>query len=64
MEQKKRELLDELITAKWGTSLSTPIKPTPDSDFEEYEDEDNSPRVIPVTRDLVNCNCKAINLQP
>ena len=41
-----------------------PAKPKSESIFEEYEDDTESPRVIPVAEDPVDCNGKAINLQP
>ena len=41
----------------------SPAKPKSESVFEEYEDDTESPRVIPVAEDPVDCNGKAINLQ-
>ena len=61
VEQKKRDLFDELFTAKWTTSLSPPLKYTPDSEFEHYDNEDKSPRVIIVPEDPFDCSVKAIN---
>ena len=52
IEKKKRDLFDELITCRWVTSLTPPLKPTPDQEFDEYEEEEESPRLIPVLRIL------------
>ena len=64
VEQKKRDLFDELIATKWGTTILPPTKPKSESFFEEYEDDTESPRVLPVAEDPVDCNGNAINLQP
>ena len=60
IEQKKRDLFDELITCNWGTSPPPLPKPTSDMEFDVYEDEEESLRVTPVTEDPVDSNGVAI----
>ena len=62
-EQKKRNLFDELISTRWGTSLHPPEKPLNDS-FEEYEDDDEIPRIIPEATDPVDATGRPLNMQP
>ena len=63
-EKRKRNVFDELITERWGTHV--PAKPPNDEEdpatntdnvkedpFEGYEDEDESPRVIPEMDDTI-----------
>ena len=48
-----------------GTCITPfPAKPKSGSIFEEYEDDIESLRVIPVAEAPADCNGKAINLQP
>ena len=74
-EKRKRNVLDELITAQWSTPV--PAKPPNDDEdptthpddvkegpFEEYEDEDELPRVIPKMDDPIDATGNAINQQP
>ena len=63
-EQKKRDLFDELIPKRWGTFLTPPTKPQLEFEFEAYEDNQESPIIIPVAEDPVDTNGRAINLQP
>eukprot|EP00980_Cylindrotheca_fusiformis_P014396 scaffold3830_cov85-Cylindrotheca_fusiformis.AAC.8 len=70
-EQNKRNLFDALIERRWGTSMSGP-KPVKtdsdgdgeDSDFEEYEDNHNTPRKVPDIEDAVDINGYRTNVQP
>ena len=63
-----------MITARWGTSV--PAKPPNDEEdptthpddvkedkFDKYEDEDDSPRVIPEMGDPIDAAGNAINKQ-
>ena len=65
-EIKKRNLFDKLVEKRHGTSMNPPIKTSETSDtmWEEYEDGDESPRVIPETEDIVDSTGKVINQQP
>lgn len=63
-ELAKRLLFDELITKKWGTSMSPPPDTTIPTPFIEYEDEDELPRLIPEIIDPVDNKGIAINTQP
>ena len=73
-EKRKRNIFDELITERWGTHV--PAKPPNDEEdpatntdnvkedpFEGYEDEDESPRVIPEMDDTIDAAGNAINQQ-
>ena len=60
-EQKRRNLFDELISTRWGTSLHPPEKPPNDS-FEKYEDDDEIPRIIPEATDTVDATGRPLNM--
>ena len=64
VEKKKRQIFNELIVTRWGTAAEPPAKPPPESDFIEYEDEDEQPRLIPELNDPVDNQGNAINQQP
>ena len=74
-ENRKRNVFNESITARWRTPV--PAKPPNDEEdptthpddvkegpFEEYEGEDESPRVIPEMDDPIDAAVNAINQQP
>ena len=65
-ETKKRNLFDKLVAKRWGTSINPPteLSETSDTMWEEYEDGDESPRVIPEIEDIVDSTGKIINQQP
>ena len=65
-EKMKRDLFDSLIERRHGTSLSPPAASTTEdgSDFEEYEDDSESARVIPDIEDTVDSAGKLLNQQP
>lgn len=63
VEKTKRQKFDEFIVTRWGTAAEPPAKPPPESDFIEYEDEDEQPRVIPEI-DPVDNSGHPINQQP
>lgn len=65
-EQRKREIFDKLIERRWGTAINPPPIPKSegDSDFEEYADDDEDPRVIPETEDSVDLRGRLIDQQP
>lgn len=69
VEQKKRELFDQLIERRWGTSINGPKSKSSDtdgdgSDFEEYSDDHESPRRIPDIEDTVDASGMHLNQQP
>eukprot|EP00957_Ditylum_brightwellii_P080293 6106901-Ditylum_brightwellii.AAC.1 len=63
-------MFDQLIERCWGTSLSKPPpeldhKPVDqDNDLEEYDDEDESPHIVPDIEDVVDNEGKLLNQQP
>ena len=67
MELKKRLLFDELNERRWGTAISAPPTATPNknnNDFVPYENDDETPRLIPELDDPVDANNTAMNVQP
>lgn len=64
-ERKKREIFDALIERKHGTATTPPKKVKQrDNEFDEYEDDDESPRVVPEIEDMVDADGKLMNQQP
>ena len=70
-EIKKRAIFDGLIERRWGTSINPPTRKDAedagnldDKEFEEYEDEDESKRVVPDIEDSVDANGKLLNQMP
>ena len=66
MELKKRGTFDALVEKRWGTSMSPPPGPKDDkqSVFDEYEDDDESKRVVPDVEDTVDATGKLLNQHP
>ena len=69
VEQQKRTVFVQLIERRWGTSITGPKTKGTDStdnenDFEEYEDADEDPRLVPEIEDQVDINGRLINQQP
>jgi hypothetical protein len=72
-EIKKREIFDELIERRWGTSInppkvkdeneSDPNKPHPE-DWDYYEDDDEAPQTVPDIEDIVDSKGKLLDQQP
>ena len=61
---KKRNLFDNLIKGRWGTSISQPNKPVGKSNDpvpEIYEDDSEEPRTVPDIEDSVDCSGRLIN---
>ena len=66
-EIKKREIFDGLIERKWGTSINPPkVSDTENAEngFAEYEDDDETARVVPDIEDTVDAKGKMLNQQP
>jgi hypothetical protein len=66
-EIKKREIFDGLIERKWGTSINPPKvsdTETAENGFAEYEDDDETARVVPDIEDTVDAKGKMLNQQP
>lgn len=67
IEIKKREIFDELVERRRGTSINPP-KPNANEDnerdFENYEDDDEDPRVIPEIEDTVDAENHLVDRQP
>jgi hypothetical protein len=65
-EQAKRSVFNDLIKARWGTSVSPPPAETPkdDADLEPYEDDDEQPFALPDFDDPVDATGRAIDSQP
>ena len=63
-EQRKRKIFDELIESRWGTSAFPPKDMPKDEDYEIYEDDDESPNVIPEFDDPVDSAGQAIDAHP
>jgi hypothetical protein len=51
---KQQKIYDALVEGRWGTSMSAPPKESSDNTFEEYEDDDEEPRIIPEFEDTVD----------
>ena len=67
VEKAKRDLSDEVIKKPWGNSVTPPPNVKTDDDegkFVEYEDDVESPRVIPTYGDPVDISGNALNQQP
>jgi hypothetical protein len=74
-EIKEREIFDELIERRWGTSINwpkvkdenenenDPNKPHPE-DWDYYEDDDKAPRTVPNIEDIVDSKGKLLDQQP
>ena len=65
-EIKKRQLFDELIERRYGTSTSPPpkISKPNDDEFENYEDDDEPSRPVPEIEDMVDTNGRLLNQLP
>ena len=65
-EVKKRETFNALIERRWGTSTkpSNVVTPTDEDSWEEYHDDDESPRLIPEIEDIVDANGRLLCQQP
>jgi hypothetical protein len=65
-EIRKREVFTELVTTRWGTYVSPPTDDTTkdDYDFDEYEDDDEKPLLIPKIDDPIDVTGRAIDSQP
>lgn len=61
-ERAKRDVFDQCIERRWGSAIHPP-KPSAE-DLEEWETEDEPPRLVPDIEDPVDANGKAINQQP
>jgi hypothetical protein len=70
VEQKKREIFDQLIERRWGTSINGPTSEESsydameESNFEEYSDDAEEPRRIPDIEDSVDATGRYLNQQP
>jgi hypothetical protein len=66
VEKKKRATFDVLIERRWGTSLIPPKETTSsiDKTWDEYHDDDGSPRQIPEVEDIVDANGRLLCQQP
>jgi hypothetical protein len=64
-EKRKRETFTKLIKSRWGTSVSPPTDESnkEDYDYEEYEDNDESPLAYPDFDDPVDATGRAIDSQ-
>ena len=52
-EKRKREVFDELIERRWGTSINPPAENTPkDDEYVEYSDDDEPVRTLPEIDEL------------
>lgn len=65
-EIKKRQIFDELIERRWGTSITPPKTEgiETDNEFEYYEDDDEEPRVVEDIEQPVDATGKPLDLQP
>ena len=64
-EGKKRKLFNKLIERRHGTSINLPKpKPTSDTEFENYEDNDEPVRKILDIEQTVNANGQLIDQHP
>ena len=65
-EVKKRDTFNALIERRWGTSTkpSNVIPPKDKDSWEEYYDDDESPRLIPEIEDIVDANGRFLCQQP
>ena len=70
VEKEKRKIFNRLIEERWGTSINPPRKDSPEelpemlNKFEEYEDDDEQPRVISDIEDMVDSTGKRLNQSP
>ena len=63
-EIKKREIFDGLIERRWGTYNSPPPISETEKEFSEYEDDDETARVVPNIEDTVDATGKLLNQEP
>ena len=63
VEQKKRDVFDELIQRRWGDSITPP---NPNAHENETNEDDHNPteEIDPVMEDAVDSTGRAINQQP
>ena len=62
VEKEKQRIFDKCIQAKWGTSMTPP--PVKSDEFEEYEDDEESPRRVPDIEDIVDSTGRVLDQQP
>jgi hypothetical protein len=61
---KQHKIYDALVEGRWGTSMSAPPKESSDNTFEEYEDDDEEPHIIPEVEDTDDSNGRLLEQQP
>ena len=64
MELKKREVFDKLIERRWGNTIIPSKLKSNDKEWSEYEDDEEEPRMVPETEDVVNATGKQLNHNP
>ena len=60
-ERKKREEFTKRIELKLGSAMFKPKQESVKSEFIEYEDEVEKPRIIPEIEQLIDSNGKPLN---
>jgi len=59
----KRQSYDECIKRKLGDSMAPPLVPPPINVFDKYEDDDESPRIIPEQEDSIPFHDELVNAE-
>ena len=63
-ELKKREIFDKLIERRWGSAIIPPKLDNDTKEWSEYEDDEEEPRMVLETEDVVDATGKQLNQNP
>jgi hypothetical protein len=64
-EIRKRTIFTELVNTRWGTSVSPPTEePKEEYEYDEYEDDDETPLSHTEFDDPVDATGRALDSQP
>jgi hypothetical protein len=63
---KKQKLSDQFVAKRWDTSINPPANPHEFNDtmWEEYEDDKESPQIMPEIEDMVDSAGRPIHQKP
>ena len=60
-ELKKREIFDKLIERRWGSAIIPPKLENDTKEWSEYEDDEEEPRMVLDSEDVVDATGKQLN---
>ena len=63
-ELKKREVFDKLIERRWGNAIIPSKLENDDKEWSEYEDDEEEPRIVLETEDVMDATRKQLNQNP